>query len=87
VDTAEGWLSLARVLDVFSGKIVGWAMENQTDATLVEQARPMALSQPQPTSAELLHHSDRGSHYASLPDQERLAAHPIPVSMSRTADP
>lgn len=87
VDTAAGWLYLALVLDVFSRRIVGWAMASQMDTTLVEQALRMALSRRQPTAGELLHHSDRGSQYASRSYQELLAAHHITVSMSRTANP
>jgi len=87
VDTSEGWLYLALVLDVFSHKFVGWDMENHMDATLVEQALRMALSRRQPALGELLHHSDRGSQYTSLTYQKLLAVHHITVSMSRTAEP
>jgi putative transposase len=87
VHTSDGWRYLALVLDVFSRKIVGWAMEKQMDATLVEQALRLALSRRQPTAGERLPHSDRGSQDASLPYQDLLAAHHLTVSMSRTADP
>jgi transposase InsO family protein len=87
IDTADGWLSLALVLDVFSHKIVGWAMENHLETSLVEQALQMALTRRQPNLNALLDHSDRGSQYASLTDQQRLAAHQVTVSMSKTADP
>lgn len=66
IDTAEGWLYLALVLDVFSRKIVGWAMDVHRETALVEQALRMALRQRQPSFGELLHHSDRGGQYASF---------------------
>lgn len=87
IDTAEGWLYLALLLDVFSRKIVGWAMENHMEASLVEQALRMALTQRHPKPNDLLHHSDRGGQYASLTYQQLLAAHHVTVSMSNTADP
>ena len=87
IDTTEGWLYLALVLDVFSRKIVGWAMETHLETALVEQALRMALRQRQPARGELLHHSDRGGQYASLTYQELLETYRITVSMSRTADP
>lgn len=87
IDTADGWLYLALVLDVFSRKIVGWAMENHMETSLVEQALRMALTRRQPNPNALLHHSDRGSQYASLTYQQLLAAHQVTVSMSKTADP
>jgi transposase InsO family protein len=87
IDTAEGWLYLALVLDVFSRRIVGWAMDLHREAALVEQALRMALRQRQPTFGELLHHSDRGGQYASFSYQQLLESHGVTVSMSRTADP
>lgn len=87
IDTAEGWLYLALVLDVFSRKVVGWAMETHLESTLVEQALRMALYQRQPALGALLHHSDRGGQYASLTYQQLLETYPITASMSRTADP
>jgi transposase InsO family protein len=87
VATAEGWLYLALVLDVFSRKIVGWAMDNRCNGLLVEQALRMALTVRRPVAGQLLHHSDRGSQYASLRYQQLLAAHGIQVSMSRKGNP
>ncbi len=87
IDTADGWLYLWLVLDVFSRKIVGWAMESHRETSLVEQALRMALTRRQPKLNELRHHSDRGSQYASLTYQQLLAAHHVTVSMSKTADP
>jgi putative transposase len=85
IDTEEGWLYLAGIEDVFSRKIVGWAMDEQMETALVEQALHMALTQRQPP-AGLLHHSDRGSQYASDAYRVLLAQHHIAVSMSRTGN-
>jgi transposase InsO family protein len=82
IPTAEGWLYLAVVLDLFSRKVVGWEMSGELTADLVEQALRMALYQRQP-GPELLHHSDRGSQYASHQIQAILKANRILVSMSR----
>lgn len=87
IDTAEGWLYLALLLDVFSRKVVGWAMGVPRDKSLVERAFNMAMAQRRPTSGDLLHHSDRGSQCASLSDQQQLQTAGITVSMSRAADP
>lgn len=85
IDTAEGWLYLAVVLDLFSRKVVGWAMAAQMDATLVEAALDMALQGRQP-QANLLHHSDQGSQYTSAAYQSSLADAQIQVSMSRVGN-
>lgn len=82
IKTAAGWLYLAVVLDLFSRRIVGWAMDATFDETLVEQALSMALTQRKP-DAGLLHHSDRGRQYTSEAYQTFLATHGITVSMSR----
>jgi transposase InsO family protein len=81
IPTAEGWLYLAGVLDLFSRKAVGWEMSNRIDADLVERALRMALYQRQPGRG-LIHHSDRGSQYASHQIRNLLAANQIQVSMS-----
>lgn len=85
VDTAEGWLFCAAVLDCFSRKVVGWAMSDQMPTHLVSDALKMALLHRQP-QGDLLHHSDRGSQYASEDYQQLLARHGITVSMSRCGD-
>jgi len=85
IRTAEGWLYLAGVLDLFSRKVVGWEMSSFIDADLVERALRMALYQRQPAIG-LLHHSDRGSQYASHQIRDILATNHIQVSMSRRAD-
>jgi len=85
IPTAEGWLYLAGVLDLYSRKIVGWAMSHQIDANLVEQALRMALYQRRPGRG-LLHHSDRGSQYASRQIRTLLEVHQIQISMSGTGN-
>lgn len=83
--TAEGWLYLAVVLDLFSRMVVGWSMANTQDATLAGQALRMAVARRRP-SAGLLHHSDRGSTYTSESYQALLQQKGMIASMSRTAD-
>jgi len=85
IDTAEGWLYLAVVLDLFSRKVVGWAMAEQMDTALVENALRMALDARQP-HVSLLHHSDQGSQYTSAAYQSQLAAAMIQTSMSRVGN-
>ncbi len=81
IDTAEGWLYLALVMDLFTRTIVGWSMADHMQALLVEQALLMALGRRLPDS-DLLHHSDQGSQYTSALVQALLAQHQIQVSMS-----
>lgn len=83
--TAEGWLYLAVVLDLFSRLVIGWAMAAHRDSGLVEQALHMALMRRH-TSSGLLHHSDRGSQYTSGSYQAQLAEAGIVVSMSGKGD-
>jgi putative transposase len=85
LETREGWLYLAGVIDAYSRKIVGWSMSEHHDAELVHAALQMALLQRQP-GAELIHHSDRGSEYASGRYQTLLREHHIQVSMSKKGD-
>jgi transposase InsO family protein len=85
IDTAEGWLYLAVILDLFSRKVVGWAMSAHMDSTLVETALHMALQTRQP-DASLLHHSDQGSQYTSADYQSILTAMSIQLSMSRVGN-
>ena len=82
IATDEGWLYLAVVMDLFSRRIVGWAMAEHMLTSLVEDALTMALACRQPTDG-LLHHSDRGSQYASQAYRDRLKAAGIQASMSR----
>jgi putative transposase len=85
VPTADGWLYLAVVLDLFSRMVVGWAMASSENEQLVTLALQMALARRHPQKG-LLHHSDRGSEYTSLGYQARLSERSIEVSMSRTAN-
>jgi putative transposase len=85
IPTAEGWLYLAVVMDLFSRMIVGWAMDATMSSELVEKAFRMAVQNRKPPK-KLLHHSDRGSQYASKPYQQALADHNVRVSMSRTGN-
>jgi len=85
LETREGWLFLAGVLDAYSRKIVGWSMSERHDTELVQTALRMALLQRQP-GAELIHHSDRGSEYASRCYQSLLREHHIQISMSKKGD-
>lgn len=85
VPTDEGWLYLAVVLDLASRRVVGWAMATRLTAPLALAALEMALGSRRP-AGRLLHHSDRGSQYASASYQARLAQQGIQVSMSRAGD-
>lgn len=80
--TREGWLYLAVVLDLFSRKVVGWAMEPTLSRELALNALRMALAQRQ-THPGLVAHTDRGSQYASHDYQSLLNLHGIVCSMSR----
>jgi transposase InsO family protein len=99
IDTGEGWLYLAAVMDLFSRKIVGWSMADHLRTELVSDALTMALIRRCPTQNPcggegfrgprgfrgfrgLLHHSDRGSQYASDGYRGLLAAHGLRCSMS-----
>jgi len=86
VPTAQGWLYLALVLDLWSRKIVGWAMADHLRSELVLAALQMAQTQRQPGKG-LLIHSDRGVQYASQETREFLERHGWVASMSRTANP
>ncbi|MBK8023933.1 MAG: IS3 family transposase, partial [Chloroflexi bacterium] len=86
IPTQQGWLYLATVLDVFSRQIVGWSMSDRQQTVLVEDVLRNGAGAPPPVPG-LLHHSDRGSQYASGDYQKLLAQHHIQVSMSRTGEP
>lgn len=85
VAPAEGWLSLAVILDLFWGLVVGWAMAATEDSDLVELALRMALATRCPPAGRL-HHSDRGSEFTSERSQAVLREVGIEVSMSRTGN-
>lgn len=80
--TREGWLYLVVLLDLFSRRVVGWALHDRMTRQLALEALAMALRNRQPPPG-LVHHSDRGSQYASDDYRAVLAAHQIVCSMSR----
>jgi putative transposase len=82
VPVRQGWLYLAIVMDLYSRRVVGWAMGEKIDRHLVLRALDMALKGRQPPEG-LLHHSDRGSQYASEDYRKALEARGILCSMSR----
>jgi len=82
VATREGWLYVAVLMDLYSRRIVGWAMDERMTTALASQALEMALQhRGRPTG--LLHHSDRGCQYGAMIYQQRLLALNIQCSMSR----
>ena len=85
VGTQEGWLYLAVVMDLYSRKVVGWSMSSRMKAKLVCDALRMAIWQRRP-KAGLIHHSDRGSQYASKAFRKLLKVHQFKGSMSRKGD-
>lgn len=82
IKTQEGWLYLAAILDLYSRKIIGWAMTERIDTALVLKALAMALLHRNP-SANLLFHSDRGVQYASGDYRQALGQAGLIASMSR----
>jgi putative transposase len=85
VQTREGWLYLAAVMDLYSRRIVGWQATEHLDAALVEAAMRQALRSRRPPPG-LLHHSDRGYQYTSAAYQQLLSSANVVVSMSRPRD-
>ena len=85
IATGEGWLYLAAMLDLFSRRVVGYAMSAQNDRLLALDALGHALRARRPRRG-LLHHSDRGSPYASEDYRDVLRNRGIVASMSRTGD-
>ena len=83
--TGEGWLYVAGVLDLYSRKLVGWAAEDAMPTALVARAFTRAITQRKPAPG-LLHHSDRGSQYASDAYRTLLHQHGAIPSMSRAAN-
>ena len=82
IPTGEGWLYLSAIVDLFSRKVVGWAMDSTMATSLVTRSLDQALANRQP-SGKLIHHSDRGSQYASVNYRELLEQKGIIISMSR----
>jgi putative transposase len=83
--TIEGWLYLAVVIDLYSRKIVGWAMSSRMKESLVTDALSMAYWRRKPERG-LIHHSDRGSQYASRNYRHLLDVYGMVCSMSRKGD-
>ena len=83
--TAEGWLYVAAVIDLFSRRVVGWSMNAAMTAQLVTDALVMAIWRRGKPDA-LLHHSDRGSQYTSEQFQRLMADHGVICSMSRSGN-
>ncbi len=85
IATAQAWLFLAVLLDLFSRRVVGWATSDTNDTTLALAALDHAVRSRRP-NAGLIHHTDRGSPYASEDYRAALAARGLVASMSRTGD-
>ena len=83
--TAEGWLYVAAVIDLFSRRVVGWSMSAAMTAQLVTDALVMAIWRRGKSDA-LLHHSDRGSQYTSEQFQRLMADQGVVCSMSRSGN-
>jgi len=80
--TDEGWLYLAVVIDLFNREVVGWALQERMSADIVTDALTMAWFRRRPQPG-VIHHSDRGSQYASHAFQGLLAQYAMTCSMSR----
>jgi putative transposase len=87
VRLGEAFVYLAIVLDAFSRKVIGWAIDDHLEARLAVEALDMALLARNPPADSLIHHSDRGVQYASGDYTDRLQARDIAISMSRVANP
>ncbi|WP_437624020.1 IS3 family transposase [Sorangium sp. So ce1151] len=85
IPTGEGWLYLAVILDLFSRRVVGWAASATNDRALALTALACALGTRRPAPG-LVHHSDRGSPYASDDYRLVLGVHGLIPSMSRAGD-
>jgi transposase InsO family protein len=83
----EAFVYLAVVLDAFSRKVIGWALDDHLEARLAIEALDMAIAARNPEPHTLIHHSDRGVQYASNDYRQRLEARRIAISMSRVANP
>jgi putative transposase len=81
INTQQGWLYLAVVMDLYSRRIVGWSMDQWISRHLVIDALNMALGVREPTD-QLIHHSDRGAQYTSDDFRDMLEKHGIQCSMS-----
>ena len=86
VATDEGWAYLAVLLDLFSRRVVGWAISETNDTELALAALAGAVRSRHSVPAGLVHHTDRGSPYASDDYRRALSSHAMVASMSRTGD-
>ena len=84
IGTWEGWLYLATVLDVFSRRVIGWALADHMRASLVGDALTMAIATRGGTVAGVIFHSDRGAQYTSAEFRALCAAHGVQQSMGKT---
>ena len=82
LETAEGWLFLCVVVDLFSRRVVGWAMDERQDTALIKRALEMALAGRDP-NGDLLYHSDQGCQFSSAEFRQLLDRNGITCSMSR----
>ncbi|HXI35955.1 MAG TPA: IS3 family transposase [Burkholderiales bacterium] len=87
VRLAEEFAFLAVVLDAFSRRVIGWALDRHLRASLAIEALEMAIAARRPAPGSLIHHSDRGIQYACGEYTALLAAHDIQPSMSRVGNP
>jgi putative transposase len=85
IETDRGWLYLAAVMDLYSRRIVGWAMADHLRASLPLAALQMAISAQRP-GVGLIHHSDRGVQYASADYRKLMQSAGLRASMSRKGD-
>ena len=85
VPTREGWLHVAVVIDLYSRRVIGWAMHSRINLPLAIEAITMAIRQRQPQPG-LIHHSDRGQLYLASAYRSLLKAHGMIQSMSKKGD-
>jgi putative transposase len=83
--TGEGWLHLAAVIDLWSRRVVGWAMGPTANAELVSDALVMAFERRRP-DRRVVHHSDRGAAYTSLAFSQRVVELEVDQSFGSTGD-
>ena len=83
--TGQGWMYVVALLDLYTRRVVGWAMGDNLDAQMAVNALRMAIAQRRPGPA-LIVHSDRGNQFTSVAFRRELAAHQLLASMSRKAN-
>jgi len=86
IPTRHGWLYLAVILDLYSRRVIGWAMADRQQQNLTSAALDMAIARRQPEPG-VIHHSDRGSQYTSQAYRDQLVRHGLLASMSRVGMP